>query len=188
VRQVTDDFLLNMAEVTATLIGLFLVGVFFYMEGALHRRSTPVAMTQPYLRAGTRITLIVFAIPLGVSLALVSLELVWARVLFAVLGAVLLAANVDSIRRVRGVRSVALLANEAVTTGLTLLLLILPWALGGVRPTREDLTWAILLAFAAGLLSVSATVMSAFDLPPSTPIDDAGQRADQADGSPSPEA
>jgi uncharacterized membrane protein YoaK (UPF0700 family) len=105
-----------------------------------------------------------------------------------VLGAVLLAANVDSIRRVRGVRSVALLANEAVTTGLTLLLLILPWALGGVRPTREDLTWAILLAFAAGLLSVSATVMSTFDLPPSTPIDDAGQRADQADGSPSPEA
>jgi hypothetical protein len=177
-----------VAEVTATLIGLFLVGVFFYMEGALHRRSTPVAMTQPYLRAGTRITLIVFAIPLGVSLALVSLELVWARVLFAVLGAVLLAANVDSIRRVRGVRSVALLANEAVTTGLTLLLLILPWALGGVRPTREHLTWAILLAFAAGLLSVSATVMSAFDVPPSIPIEDPGDRDEQADGSPSPKA
>ena len=32
-RRVPDAFLLNMAEVTATLIiGLFLVGVFFYVE------------------------------------------------------------------------------------------------------------------------------------------------------------
>jgi hypothetical protein len=28
-RQVSDAFLLNVAEVSATLIGLFLVGVFF---------------------------------------------------------------------------------------------------------------------------------------------------------------
>ena len=36
-RQVSDAFLLNMAEVSATLIGLFLVGVFFYIETGLRR-------------------------------------------------------------------------------------------------------------------------------------------------------
>ncbi len=31
-------YLLNIGEVSATLIGLFLVGVFFYVESGLHRR------------------------------------------------------------------------------------------------------------------------------------------------------
>jgi hypothetical protein len=168
VRPVSDDFLLTMAQVSATLIGLFLVGVFFFVEGPLRSRSSTSAISRQYLRSGTRITLIVFAIPLGVSLALVALDIIWARALFAALSAALIVANVDSIRRVRGERSMVLLANEAATTGLTLLLVILPWAMGGLRPTRENLTWAILLAFAAGLLSVSTAVMSAFDTPPST--------------------
>jgi uncharacterized membrane protein YoaK (UPF0700 family) len=168
VQPVSDDFLLTMAQVSATLIGLFLVGVFFFVEGPLRVRSSTSAISRQYLRSGTRITLIVFAIPLGVSLALVALDIVWARTLFAALSAVLIVANVDSIRRVRGERSMVLLANEAATTGLTLLLVILPWALGGLRPTRENLTWAILLAFAAGVLSVSTAVMSAFDTPPSS--------------------
>jgi hypothetical protein len=33
-RDVSDGFLMNMAEVSASLIGLFLVGVFFYIEPA----------------------------------------------------------------------------------------------------------------------------------------------------------
>jgi hypothetical protein len=177
VRRVTDDFLLNMAEVSATLIGLFLVGVFFYVEAGVHGRSSTFAISRPYLRSGTRITLIVFAIPLGLSLALVSLDIVWARVLFAGLSVVLIAANVDSVRRVRGERSIALLANEAAATGLTLLLVVLPWAMGGLRPTREHLTWAILLAFAAGLLSVSTTVMSTFDAPSSGAATDVDESA-----------
>src|SRR5919106_2494952 len=95
-RQVSDAFLLNMAEVSATLIGLFLVGVFFYVETGLRRWDRARAAFEPYLRAGTRITLIVFAIPLGLSLALVALELFWARLLFVVLSLLLIAANVDS--------------------------------------------------------------------------------------------
>jgi hypothetical protein len=55
--------------------------------------------------------------------------------------------------------------NEVVTSVLALALVALPWVLGGLRPTREDLTLAIILAFAAGLLSIGATVMSAFDWP-----------------------
>jgi hypothetical protein len=168
VRQVSDAFLLNMAEVSSTLIGLFLVGVFFYVESGFRRLARGREVFEPYLRAGTRITLIVFAIPLLLSLSLVAMDLVWARVLFALLSLILLAANVDSVIRIRGVAkttgSVALLANEVVTSALALVLIVLPWILGGLHPTREDLTWAILLSFAAGFLSISATVMSVFDI------------------------
>jgi hypothetical protein len=37
VRQVSDGFLLNMAEVSGALVGLFLVGVFFFVETGLGR-------------------------------------------------------------------------------------------------------------------------------------------------------
>jgi hypothetical protein len=168
VRRVSDAFLLNMAEVTTTLIGLFLVGVFFYVESGFRRWNGSRDVFQPYLRSGTRITLIVLAIPLGVSLSLVVLTRTWTTVVFVVLSVTLIVANVDSARRVRGVRlatgSTALLLNEIVTTVLTVLLISVPWILGGLHPTREDFTWSILLGFAAGLLSIGAIVMSAFDV------------------------
>ena len=167
-RPVSNAFLLNMAEVTATLIGLFLVGVFFYVESGFSRIDRVRAAFEPYLRAGVRITLIVLAIPLALSLSLVALELVWSRILFVILSLMLIVANVDTLRRIgestRATRSTGLLVNEMVTTLLSLLLLVLPWALGGLHPDRQDLTWAILLAFAAGFLSIMATVLSAFDI------------------------
>lgn len=167
-RHVSNAFLLNMAEVSSTLIGLFLVGVFFYIETGFRRFDRAREAFEPYLRAGTRITLIVFAIPLGLSLSLVAMDLLWVRLLFLVLSLILLAANVDSAVRVRGVAkatgSVALLVNEVVTSVLALTLIVLPWILGGLRPGREDLAWAIVLSFAAGFLSIGATVMSAFDI------------------------
>jgi hypothetical protein len=167
-REVSDAFLLSMAEISAALIGLFLVGVFFYMETGLRRAGPARDAFEPYLRSGTRITFIVFAFPISLSLTLVALDPVWARVLFALLSLVLLVANIDSAVRVRGVAkvtgSIALLANEVVTTIMAVVMLVTPWALGGLHPTRQDLAWAILLSFAAGFLSIGAVVISAFDI------------------------
>ena len=166
-QQVSDGFLLNMAEVSATLIGLFLVGVFFYVETGFRRLGEAREVLEPYFRAGTRIVLLLYAIPLGLSLTLVVLGLTWNRVLFAALSLVLLAANVDSLIRVRGVTRVTgssvLLVNEVVGSAAVVALVVTPWALGGLDPTREDLTWAVLLSFAAGFLSISALMLSAFD-------------------------
>lgn len=167
-RQVSDGFLLTMAEVSATLIGLFLVGVFFYIETGLRRLGHGREVFDSYLRAGIRITLIVFAIPIVLSLVLVALDPIFARVLFAILSLIILAANYETVIRMWPVwkvtRSTALLLMEVVTTLAVLVLVVVPWAVGGLQPTREDLTWAILLAFAAGFLSITATVMSAFDI------------------------
>jgi hypothetical protein len=116
-RQVSDAFLLNMAEVSGALVGLILVGGFFFVESGMERldRSRPVL--EPYFRAGTRIVLVLFAMSLLLSLSLV-VERVWSTVLFVVLSLTLIAANVGTAVRIRAVarvtRSTVLLVNEIV--------------------------------------------------------------------------
>ena len=54
--------------------------------------------------------------------------------------------------------------NEVVGTVMVVVLVVIPWVLGGLHPTREDLTRAIPLSFAAGFLSVCTAVLSVFDI------------------------
>jgi hypothetical protein len=54
--------------------------------------------------------------------------------------------------------------NELVGSAAVVAIVALPWVLGGLHPSREDLTWAILLAFAAGFASISALVLFVLDL------------------------
>ena len=167
-REVSDDFLLNLAEVSAALIGLFMVGVFFFADTGFRRLDRARGAVEPYFRASTRIVLVLYALPLGLSLSLVVLQPVWSRVLFALLSLMLLAANLRTAVRIRAVASVtgstALLVNELAGSAVVVAIVALPWVLGGLHPTREDLTWAILLAFAAGFASISALVLFVLDL------------------------
>lgn len=164
----THSLLLHIAEISATLIGLFLVGVFFYIDSEVRRAHASRVEVDAYMRAGTRIVLILYAIPLTVALALAGLNLIWARLLFAALSIVLVAANVDTARRIRTVgrqtSSLALVANEAVSTLGVIVLVALPWLLGGIRPDTEQLVPSLLLSLGAGFLSTCALVMSVFDL------------------------
>jgi hypothetical protein len=57
-----------------------------------------------------------------------------------------------------------LVATEIVGTIGVVLLVTLPWILGGLEPSREDLTWSILLAFATGFIGIWAMVLTAFDV------------------------
>lgn len=188
-RDVSDGFLLNMAEVSGALVGLFLVGVFFFVETGLGRLETTRPVLEHYFRSGTRIVLVLFAISLLLSLTLVVLELVWSRALFALLSLMLIAANVDTLLRIRDVsratRSTALLLNEIVGTAAVVVIVSLPWILGALHPSREDLTWAVLLAFATAFLSVCALVLSAFDI---TRFEAAARNVPGRPGAPSPDA
>jgi hypothetical protein len=80
----------------------------------------------------------------------------------------LVGANVATIVRLRALmkveRSSIWLGTEVAGSLAVLALVCIPWALGGLDPTREDLTWAILLSFATGFLSVGALVLSIFDI------------------------
>ena len=167
-REVSDAFLFNIAEVSATLIGLFLVGVFFYAETGFRRLEHARGILEPYFRSGTKIVLILYAIPLILSLTLVALEPAWTRALFVILSLGLIAANVETIARIRVVGKVtgsrAWVLNEVVGTVAVIALVTIPWTLGGLEPTREHFAWSILLSLAAGLLSTSVLMLSVFDI------------------------
>ncbi len=167
-REVSDSFLLQMAEVSGGLFGLFVVGMLFFVETGFRSLGPEREVVIPYFRASTRIVLILFAIPLGVSFTLVVLEPVWSTVLFALLSLLLVAANLDTAIRIRSVHDVTgsrvLQLNEVVGTIGVAVLVLLPWILGGIDPSREDLTWAILVAFATAFLSLATLVISVFDI------------------------
>ena len=167
-RPISDAFLLSVAEIAATLIGLLLVGAFFYVETGLRRLGPAREAATSYLRAGIRIVLVLYGMTLALSLSLVALESIWTTVFFAVLSLLLLAANVTTSLRIRALakltRSRAVLVNDLVSSAGILALVAIPWVLGGLHPTREDLTWAILLSLATGFLCTSTLVLSVFDL------------------------
>jgi hypothetical protein len=56
------------------------------------------------------------------------------------------------------------LVNDVVSSAGILALVAIPWVLGGLRPTREDITWAILLSLTTGFLCTCTLVLSIFDL------------------------
>ena len=167
-RAVSDGFLLTMASRAAGLVGLFLVGVFFFIDTGFRTVTTARQAYVRYFRSGTQIVLVLLAFPVLLSVSLVALDPPWSRGLFVVLSLVLIAANIDSARRIRPIaRAAGMLAlsiNEALGTVGVVILVALPWLLGGLNPTREDLTWSILIAFLIGFLSFSSIVLTAFDL------------------------
>lgn len=69
-RQVSNELLLHVAEFSVTLIGLFLVGVFFYVETGFRRLERARETFEQYLKASARIVLVLLALPLGLSLSL----------------------------------------------------------------------------------------------------------------------
>ena len=167
-KTVSDQFLLQMAEISAGLIGLFLVGVFFFVENGHRSRDHATDVVDLYIRASTRIVLVLYAIPVGLSLALIVMEPIWCRLLFVLLSLALVAANFDTAARVRDAAKTSgsntFLVTEVLGSVAVVAIVTLPWILGGLHPVREDLAWAILLSFVTGLLSVYAMVMSTFDI------------------------
>jgi hypothetical protein len=167
-REVSDAFLLLVAEASSGLAGLFLVGVFFYVEKGFRRSETAREVFAPYIRASTRIVLVLYAIAIGVSLSLVVMEPIWSRSLFVVLSVVLVAANIDTATRIEAVArttgSTILVVTEVLGSVAVAGIVLLPWVLGGLHPDRKDLAWAILLSFGTGFLSIVAIVMSIFDI------------------------
>jgi len=166
--EVSDEFLLAIAGIAATLVGTFIVAVFFYLDSALHRsRGAAGSPLDQYMRAGTRWVLIAYSLPLFVTLALVGADPVWAAVTFVAVAAALMVATVDTTRRIakKGAKSKSgtLAANEICTSLVVVALAILPWIHGGWIPSRAEYVASLLLALAIGFTSTSAVIMSVFD-------------------------
>ncbi len=165
---VTDDFLIAIAGISASLIGLFLVGMILYIQTGFERMERTRDVVEPYFRAATLITFIALALPLGVGLTLVALPIEWSRLLYVVLLVALLAANVKTIDAVRAcVRSTGLRllwSMEVVGAGFVVAIAVAPLASGGLVPGRDDFVAGLLLSLAIGFLSTCVLVLTLFDI------------------------
>ena len=165
---VSDAFLLAVASISAGLMGLWLVGMVFYIQSGFSQLERSREVVEPYFRASTLIVFILYAIPLGLSLTLVALPDVWSRLLFLTLMLGLIAVNVSTAGGVRAVTRATgtrtLLVNEVVGTAGVALMVILPLATGGVSPDREDLVPAILISLGVAFLSTCVLVLTLFDI------------------------
>ncbi|GAA1835292.1 hypothetical protein GCM10009750_19670 [Agromyces salentinus] len=162
-----QEFLLGLAGVSATLLGTFIVGVFFYIDSTTHRRLAGSEATDLYLRSATRWVFTAYSIPLFVPLSLVAMEPLWGAVVFAALGILLILLTVGTGRRIlaggRARMSRAFWVNEWMTSVALLAAMILPWALGGWVPEPADFTPSLLLILGSGFASTAALVMTQFD-------------------------
>jgi len=94
-RRIADEssprrFPARRRRIAATLNGLLLVGVFFYVETGFRRATTVAPQGGPFLRATTKLTLLLYSLVLGISLGVVVLRPVPLLVLYGLLGLALL--------------------------------------------------------------------------------------------------
>lgn len=162
-----QEILLGLAGVSATLLGTFIVGVFFYIDSTAHRRLAGSEATDLYLRSATRWVFTAYSIPLFVPLVLVAMDPFWGALVFAALGILLTLLTVGTGRRIlvgaRSGVSRALWVNEWMTSAALLAAMILPWALGGWVPEPAAFTPSLLLILGSGFASTAALVMAQFD-------------------------
>lgn len=162
-----NEFLLGVSGVAATLIGTFIVGVFFYIDTDLHRMLMSSDAADRYLRSGVRWVFVVYTLPLFLPLTLAAFEPVWGTATFIVLSAILVFCTVDTSRRIvksgrMGV-SPALVVNQWLSTAGVVVMVALPWVLGGWVPPAAAFVPSMIIAIAIGFTSTSALIMTQFD-------------------------
>jgi hypothetical protein len=165
--EISSDFLLALAGVAATLVGTFLVGVFFYMDSDGHRRLAASEAADLYLRSGIRWVFIAYSLPVLVPLTLAAFDPLWGALVFIALGSVLVLVSIDTGRRILkqggSGMSRALFVNEWITSAAVVVIVVLPWVLGGWVPTPGAFVPSLLIALVGGFTSTAALVMTQFD-------------------------
>jgi hypothetical protein len=166
VNPVPDELLLTTAQISATLIGLLLIGVYFYLETGFRRLTAVRSQAGAFLRATTKLTLLFYSLVLGLSLALVALHHLWAVLVYLFIGAGVIPALVSWTRRYRDLRRVVPIPRDSpfYLWPAVVLMLAIPWVADGVEPTREALTWTLLVAGVLAFLSTAGMLLTSFDL------------------------
>ena len=162
-----NDFLLGLAGVSGTMLGTFIVGVFFYIDSEMHRRLAASEAADRYFRSSIRWVFTAYSIPLLVPLALASLDALWGALSFIALGILLVAMTVETGRLIlaRGGAgsSRSLVVNEWASSFGIVIAMVLPWTLGGWVPAPDDFVPSLLILLACGFASTAALVMTQFD-------------------------
>jgi hypothetical protein len=167
VKALSDQLLLEAAEIAATLIGLLLVGVFFYLQSGFGRISVLEPGAEPFLRSTTKLIVCLYSLVLGLAIGLVALDDMWVSVLFVALSLAVLVAMVEWTVRGRRVSHRfrrAVRVNLALAWPMLIVVLGVPWVLGGWPLERESLAWAVFLGGAVAFWNTADLVLLAFDI------------------------
>ena len=163
-NSVSDAFLLEVAGIAASLLGFFVVGVFFFVQRGMFPKAAEHA--QRYMQAATGSIIVLYGMILALSLALVAVPTSWVAVMYLGFSALLLwsVARTNSairhLHRALGIRLMSPLAMWSATAAIA----GVPWVLGGVAPTRAHLAWAIGVIGVFAFTSSASLVLSAFDI------------------------
>lgn len=163
-----SDFYVNLAGVSGTLLGTFMVGAFFYLDSEMHRRAVAGPVDDLYVRSGVRWALLAYSLPVFVSLTLSSLDPGYGLGVFAALSVLLLTATVATARRMFVLETTEasrpLLVNEWVTTSAVPVIVVLPWLLGdSFVPPADAYVASLLLSLLIAFSSTAALVLAEFD-------------------------
>lgn len=108
-----------------------------------------------------------YGLALFASLAIAAFDPIWGAVTFIALSVILVLSTVDTGYRMlmRGGSggSSALLVNQWTSTVAVVVLVALPWVLGGWVPSAIAFVPSIVIALAAGFTSTAALIMAQFD-------------------------
>lgn len=180
-RAVSDEFLLGLAEVVATLIGFLLVAMFFYIERKKGELAGAWEVGFPYLRAAVRLILLLYSMSLAISLGLVVLDEPWVALITALLSLAVLATAVEITLRHRALAGVAHIGGTSpwLVWATLAFVLLPPWIAGGVQPGRTLLTLAALLTGGFAFVNTIGLLLSAFDIERMLQIPRAGEASDQ---------
>lgn len=159
-----DSLLLEIAGISASLLGFFVVGVFFYVERSIFPQAADES--RRYFKAAVRSVIYLYGMATLLSLGLVALSPEYASALYLLLSAGLVwsVAHTNAatmrLQRAVGVR----VLSHTFTWVATALILGLPWFVGGFAPSRPDFTWGLVFVGVFAFTSTASFVLSAFDL------------------------
>ena len=165
---ISDGFLLTIAQIAATLIGLLLVGALFFAETGLRQlgRSAPAAAS--YFSSGTLFVLSLYFLVLAMALALVVVDLPWARLLFVLLTFEVAAALVMFTLRARSLSRAQPTLLHPISPWLpwpaAVIGLAVPWLAGGLAPDAGAFVAALLVLGSLAFVATAGLVLSTFQL------------------------
>lgn len=163
-RNASDAFLLQIAGIAASLLGFFVVGVFFYVQRGIFPQA--VRPAQQYMKTATSSVIVLYGMALMLALSLVALSPAWVSSLYMILSAVLLwsvTRTSVATRQLHQAVEIRVMSQLALW-GAALAVVGSPWILAGTEPSRADFTWALLLIGVFAFTSSASLVVSAFDL------------------------
>lgn len=163
---VSEGLLLTVAQIAATLIGLLLVGMFFYVETGFRRLTTVQVEAGAFLRAATKLVLLLYALVLAVSLALVAFEPRVVTALYLLLSVAVVAALAEMTVRARQLPRAVRRRHAAAwrVWPPTIVAVALPALTGGWPLTASALADAVFLVGAVAFFLTGGLLLVAFDL------------------------